>query len=330
MNLRPITRAEMNAAVSLLSEGFPVHSREFWNASVLALLSYAEKRWDGVIGQIASANGREVGICLSIPSMRMAYEAVPHKVINLAAFYMRPGNEWMTTLFMRRLMKEPGVEYLDVTASKTMRNVLRQLGFADRTTGMVIVPAAVAALRPAGTVRILSRAQLTPDMLSPGRLALLDHHARHQAIPLGVEIDGMVHPLVLIPASRRRLAGGRIILARDRELIRMSAGALARHLLTLGLFFFEFDSPSPVPILGSRFIREGAPVQTTWPVATPAIDHTFSELLFIPAPQRRALFSLGRYGRNFTLPLTSGLLDASITAAPSTCLVLSLVDMLPV
>src|SRR5690349_19820157 len=170
MKLRPITRADLKAAVSLLSEGFPVHSREFWNASLLALLSYAEKRWDGIIGHIASANGQEVGICLSIPSMRMAYEAVPHKVVNLAAFYMRPGNEWMTTLFMRRLMKDPDVEYLDVTASETMRDVLRQLGFADRTTGMVLVPTAVAALNPAGRARILPRTQLTSDMMSPDRL----------------------------------------------------------------------------------------------------------------------------------------------------------------
>jgi hypothetical protein len=330
MKLRPIMRTDLHAAVSLLTEGFRLHSREFWNASVVELLSYTEKRWDGIIGHIASANGQEIGICLSIPGMRTAYEAVPHKVINLAALYMRPGNEWLTTLFMRRLMKDPDVEYLDVTASETMRNVLRQLGFADRATGMVIVPTAVAAMHPGRTTRILPRAQLTPDMMSPGHLDLLDQHARRQAISLGVDVGGKVHPLILVPTSRKRLAGGRIILARDRELIRSSSGALARHLLKLGLFFFEFDSPSPVPILGSRFVRKGAPVQTTWPVEVSSIDHTYSELLFIPALQRQPLFALRRQGGNPKVPLTPGLLDASITAAPSTTLALSLVEMLPV
>ena len=286
MKLRPITRADMHAAISLLSEGFPARPRSFWETSVLRLLSYTEQRWDGVVGHIASASGQDVGICLSIPTMRMAYESVPRKVINLASFYMRPGNEWMTTLFMRRLMKDPGVEYLDVTASAAMRDVVRHLGFADRTAGMVVVPAPAAALRPGSGIRILPRAQLTTAMMSPAHLDLLDQHSRHQAISLGVEAEGIVHPLILVPASRKRLAGGRIILARDRELIRAAAGPLARHLVKLGMFFFEFDSPSPVQIAGARFVS-GALVQTTWPVASPCIDHTFSELLFIPTPPRR-------------------------------------------
>lgn len=329
MKLRPLMRADLQTAVSLLTEGFPVHSPAFWEASMLRLLSYAEQRWDGVVGHIASANGQDLGICLSIPSMRTAYEPMPRKVINLAALYLRPGNEWMTTLFMRRLMKDPDAEYLDVTASETMRNVLRQLGFVDRTAGMVIVPTPIAAMRPGNAARIVPAAQLARTIMSPYHRDLLEYHARHRAISLGVEIDDTVHPVILVPTSRKRLAGGRIILARDRELIRAAAGPLARHLLKLGFAFFEFDSPSPVQIAGSRFVRVGAPVQTTWTVESSAIDHTFSELLFIPAPQRRPLLRWGRRGASAALPFTSGLLDTTFTASPSASLVLSFAEKLP-
>lgn len=332
MKLRQILRADANAAVSLLSEGFPVHSRQTWQQSVRRLLDHAEHGWDGSIGHIASEGDGDIGIGLAIPGMRSAYEPKPRKVVNLAAFYLRPGNEWMTTLFLRRMMKDASIEYVDVTASTAMREVNRRLGFTDRSHGVVVAPTPLAALRPARGVRIIPFEKLTNGMLSPEHRSLLEHHAHLQAIALAVEVDGTVHPLILVKTRRRRLVGARVVLARDTDLIHRIAGPLSRHLLGSGILFLEFDSTalSGAGIPGSVFVTDVAPVQSTWGPGIGAIDHTFSELVFIPPPANRPLFEWPRRRGNSALPFRFGLVDASITAAPTTSAILSLAEMLPV
>lgn len=330
MKLRPILRADANAATTLLAEGFPVHARQTWQESVRRLLAHVENGWDGSIGYIASDGDRDVGIGLAIPGLRSAYEAEPRKVVNLAAFYLRHGNEWMTTLFLRRMMKDASVEYVDITASVAMREVNRRLGFTDRTHGVVVAPTALTALRPARAARIIPFERIPAGLLSPAHMKLLEQHHRLHAISLAAEVDGAWHPVILVKNYRKRVVGARVVLARDTELIRRLAGPLSRHLLTLGILFIEFDSPDPVRMAGAAFVRRAAPVQSTHGPGNGVIDHTFSELLFIPPPSNRPVFEWPRRRSSSAFPFPFGLVDASITAAPTTGIMLSMAEMLPV
>lgn len=330
MKLRPILRADAHVAATLLSEGFPVHTRQTWEESIRRLFAHVERGPEQSIGHIASAGGIDVGIGLAIPGMRSAYEPVPRKVVNLAAFYMKPGNEWMTTLFLRRMMKDASVEYVDLTASVQMREVNRRLGFHDRTRGMMVVPTALGALRPAPRVRIIPLSELSPGRVSPEHRKLLDQHARLDAISLAVDVDGTCHPMILVRSYRKRMVGARVVLATDAALIRAVTGPLSRHLLRLGILFFEFDSPAPVRIAGSVFVTRAAPVQTTWPDDSTTIDHTFSELMFIPPPSNRPVLSWSRRRGSPAFPFPFGLVDASITAAPTASIVMSLAEVLPI
>lgn len=330
MKLRPILRADADLAATLLAEGFPVHSPKTWQQSVGRLFDHVEQIGIDSIGQIAAVGEQDIGIGLAIPSMRRAYEPAPRKVINLAAFYLRPGNEWMTTLVLRRMMKDPSVEYVDLTASPQMREVNRKLGFVDRTHGVVVVPTVFGALRPARHVKIIPFADLPAGLVSPELYELLERHHHLHAMSLAVEVDGICHPLILVKSYRRRLVGARIVLARDTELVEAVAGALARHLLRQGILFFEFDSPYAAAITGSTFVTGAAPVQTTWPVAHAAIDHTFSELTFIPPPSNRPVLALPRRRSSSAFPFPFGLVDAAIAAAPTSSLILNLTEMLPV
>jgi hypothetical protein len=330
MKLRPILRTDAHAAANLLHEGFAVHSRETWKDSVDRLFAHVEQHSAQSIGFIASAGGRDIGIGLAIPGVRSAYEPSPREVINLAAFYLRPGNEWMTTLFLRRMMKDPSVEYVDLTASVQMREVNRRLGFIDHTRGAVVVPTALASLRPGRGVRILQPCDRAAAGLSSEHRTLLEQHDRLGAISLVVEIDGLCHPLILVRNRRKRIPGARVILARDKDLLRAVAGPLSRFLLKQGILFLEFDSPSPVSIAGSVFVSLAAPVQSTWQGNSNVIDHTFSELLFIPPPRNRAVVRWPRPRRSPVFPFPFGLIEASITAAPTASIVFSLAEALPV
>lgn len=330
MKLRPIFRADSNAAVDLLHEGFAVHSREDWQESTTGLFHHVRGQDVQSIGYIASAGDRDIGICLAIPGIRSAYETSPRAVVNLAAFYLRPGNEWMTTLFLRRITKDPTVEYVDITASVQMREVNRRLGFIDHTRGAVVVPTALAALRPGRGIRILSLRDPAIAKLSCQHRSLLERHEELGAISLIIEIDGACHPLILVRNRRKRIAGARVVLARDRELLGAIAGPLSRFLLARGILFLEFDSPAPISLAGSLFASLAAPVQSTRKDHGSAIDHTFSELLFIPPPRSHQSARWRRQRHSPVFPFPFGLVEASVTAAPTASIVFNLADMLPV
>src|SRR5690606_34367040 len=138
-----------------------------------------------------------IGICLTIPSCRAIYADSPREAVNLSAFYLRPGNEWRATLFMRRLMADPAVEYIDLTATESMRKLNRLLGFADRSRGAVVVPLALAALRFSRGTRILPLNDVPPGMLAADLLDVLQEHSRLGCMAVGIELDGICHPLIL-------------------------------------------------------------------------------------------------------------------------------------
>ncbi|CAM5563288.1 hypothetical protein ATER59S_04745 [Aquamicrobium terrae] len=284
MKLRPIHRSDISKAADLLAEGFPKLSCETWTACLANIIAHVENLGHDSIGQFASANDGEVGICLTIPSRRVAYAEAPREIMNLSAFYLRPGNEWMATLFLRRLMVDPTVDYVDLTASISMRKLNRRLGFVDRSRGAVVVPLALSALRPARQTRILPLSAIPPGMLPVVHRDLLEEHARLGCIAVGLEAGDSWHPLILCHCRRRGVAGARIILARDRRLVQAALGTIARYLLKRGIHFLEFEALTKDGFSEALFRTEAWPVQTTREPGTEAIDHTFSELAFVPPP----------------------------------------------
>lgn len=289
MKLRPITRNETAAALSLLTEGFPLLPENTWRQSFARMLAYAEEEGDGVVGQIGMAGGRDVGICLALPACRFVYAPTLRRQVNLSAFYLKPGHEWMTTLFLRRLMADDSVDYLDVTASYSMREINRRIGFQDHSAGMVVVPTAAACWRPGGVYRLLGLGDVPEGALSPQIHGLLEHHHRLGCVALVVEKEGDYHPLILATTGRKGVAGARVLLVRDRALVHAVLGPLSRHLLGRGLFYLEYDAmAAPENLPEALFWRRSAPVQMTRAPEGEAIDLTFCEFAFIPSPKLSA------------------------------------------
>lgn len=286
MKLRPIVREDTAVATALLAEGFPALSAATWQASLTRIFDYVDARGSGSIGDsigsIASSPRDDIGICLTIPAARSAFATPPSTVVNLACFYMRPGNEWMTTLFLKRLMADKSATYLDLTASPVMRQLNRKLGLTDRTAGMVIVPLALAALRPSPGVRLLTLDEVADTRLEPHQRALLQAHAALGCIALVVEWQDALHPLILSPGLRKGVPGARVILAPSRALLRAAAGALARHLLPRFYLFLDFDADSKDGFPEALFWTRSPPVQVLGVHDAETIDLTFSELVFIP------------------------------------------------
>lgn len=281
MKLRPIEIGQADKAAALLAEGFPSHSREAWAGTVARLFTYVHGIDETSIGQFVVAGGDEIGLCLAIPSWRVAYAGQPEKIVNLASFFLRPGQEWMAPLLMRRITADRSVEYTDLTASPSMRRINRQVGFVDHSDGSVFVPLALAALRPARGAKVVALEAIRAGALADDHRRLLEQHAALGCIAVALEIEGTCHPMILAPSPRRGMPCARVILARDRRLVRRALGPLARYLLKRRFAFLEFDARSGAGFPLAMFSTKVAPVQSTRQLANEAIDHTFCETVFL-------------------------------------------------
>ena len=174
MKLRPIEIGEAGKAAALLAEGFPSHSHEAWAGTVERLFAHVQAIGETSIGQFVMAGGDEIGLCLAIPSYRMAYADPPTRIVNLASFFLRPGHEWMAPLLMRRLTADRSVEYTDLTASPSMRKINRQIGFTDHSDGSVFVPVPVAALRAGLGAKIVPLDAIRQGAMPDAHLRLLE------------------------------------------------------------------------------------------------------------------------------------------------------------
>lgn len=285
MKLRPIARRDADEAAALLAEGFPGLSHETWAACLPGIYAQAERMGHDEIGQFAAVGDSVIGIGLTIPSRRVAYAPTPRAVVNLSAFYMRPGNEWRTPLFIRRVMSDPAIDYVDLTPSDSMRQLNRRLGLVDRSSGAVVVPLAVSALRLSRRAKVAPVEAVSPTAMSELHLGLLRDHARLGCVAVGIALDGVCHPLILGPSRRRDVAGVRVILARDRALLAAALGPLSRYLLKRGLHFLEFEASGKDGFPEALFRPGAPPLQTTHAPDSAAIDHTYTEYAFIPPPR---------------------------------------------
>lgn len=289
MKLRAIDRSQREAALVLLAAGFPAKSLQEWEFVLEKLLAYSEDRFDGVIGQIAGQKGQDIGICLTIPGQNSAYEEEARKVVNVAAFHMVPGTEWMTTLFMRRLMADSSVDYTDLTASHSMRDINRRLGFVDLSEGMIVVPTPAVAFHPgAQGLRLVPFNEAGDIALSPAHRQLLEDHQGFDCSTFVVVENDIAHPLILAPVSRKGLPGARVVLARDRALVHAIIGPLARSMMLAGKTYIEFDGTEADMMPGAVFRASAAPVQATRRPTSNAIDYCYCEFAFIPPSRFRA------------------------------------------
>ncbi|MCJ8509256.1 hypothetical protein MUU53_15165 [Rhizobium lemnae] len=330
MKLRPIDQSGASAAAALLSVGFPSLSHSEWADTVQKLLDYAAGRGHGVIGQIAQLKGQDIGICLMIPSAPVTPDAEFGMRINVAAFYLAPGHEWMTTLFMRRLMADCDTEYTDLTASSSMRDINRRLGFFNHSEGMIIVATPMASMQPAASgIRLLSlkEAETETASLSVNEWQVLrDHHHFGCAAFVVVE-HGRAYPLILAPSSRKGIPGARVLLARDRALLRSVLGVLSRSMVLAGKTYIEFDGAEADMPAGALFLPSAAPVQSTRQEVVMVIDHTYSEFAFIPPTRLRAAVRI--YENRIRTEACKLSLQATSAAIshPATCLALKVAEI---
>ena len=281
MKLRPLTIDQLDCAARLLHEGFHKLSEATWRANLLDIFSHAETLGRSTIGYIAFNKEGDIGICLAIPLVRSIYEQEPVEAINLAAFYIKRDYQWMASVFLRRIMAMAQVDYVDVTASFSMRKINTHLGFSTSAIATLVAPLPTAVWRPSKRAVIRAYDPQLSEGFSEDTTRILSDHIDLGCLVLMIEMNGERQPVILQPKKRGSLRSARVILVKDRDLIYDALGPLARYLILRGYFFLELDVINKPDLWGCSLRTRSAPVQSTLPRLNDAIDHTYTELVFI-------------------------------------------------
>jgi hypothetical protein len=283
MHLRSINARDFEGAVSLLVRGFPSKSESFWAAGLERLMDFSHPTESGPVGYIMTADAKDVGIILTIPSQQPARRGTTRNVVSLAAWYVDEDHRWLAPRMLQKVLSDPNAVFLDLTPSPAVRPIIERLGFEVLHEGFLVFLSPLAAMRsePLG-VKVLS-----PDTggisLAEDVQTMLDHHSKLGCI-VAVLRDGESHsPLVFSRLRTRGMPGARLIFAESKAMVASNIATISRFLLRKGVIFLKMDASRGDAIAGSLLSRWSAPTYIKGAADRSRIDFTYSELVFLGA-----------------------------------------------
>jgi hypothetical protein len=269
--LEPIGRDTLGEAHALLAQGFPMRSPAFWSEGLDRLSAHHAAAGLGPIGQIMRMKGEPVGVMLTIRSRR----ADGGSVVNLSSWYVDPRFRLLAPRMLTRVLEEPADVFTDLTPSPAVTEMIGRFGFVQRHAGALLVALPVAAFAPGGGARILDGVPEAADA------ALLAGHRELGCLVLRLVTASGEMPLVVSVASRRGLPVARLIYATDLAAVRAAIGPLARHLIARGIALLEMPADPGDSVPGGWFTRRARPTFFRGTPPAAAVDHAYSEFVFL-------------------------------------------------
>lgn len=278
MDLQPIGPETIDKAEWLLRRGFPDRGPGFWQQALGRLEAFRERALTGPIGVLLALKGEPVGVLLTLWSRSDGTPAGTK--INLSSWYVEDRARYLAPRMLQRVTAAEGVLYTDLTPSPSVRALNERLGLLPVRIGSMIVPVALDALRR-DEARVIDHTGY--GMLASTEAAMLADHAKLGAAPALLESADGAAPLIFAPSRLRGLNGMRLLFAPSRALVARHRGAIARYLMRRGAWFLEIEANADERWPGTLFARHRAAMFAKGLPDDDAIDHSYSELVFIPS-----------------------------------------------
>lgn len=240
---RPLDPTLFASATALLDEGFPRPEPGFWHAALQRLQRYGGNAEAGVpLGWLMLQGDEAVGVVLTPASLRARRDGASVRIVNLSSWYVRPAHRWRAGLMLRELMSDPSAVYTDLTATPRLQKMLPALGFGAISSGVALrlLPLLCLHRGRGARVRVLAPDEPWPHGGPPR--SMIEAHRELGCLPLVLE-SAEGRQLVICKRCRvRGLPAAQLMYADSQSLLMRHRGALARHLLGLGLLLFVHDT----------------------------------------------------------------------------------------
>lgn len=278
-SFREIDVSDLPTVATLLTEGFPRRSPEFWSDRLQRLRARDPAPNTPRFGHaIETADGLQ-GVALTIGSLHEA-DIAPLTIINISSWTVRPA-------FRGKPAKElyghassvAGPTYSNLSAALHTQKAIKAYGFAERTAGQVI---GIGRRSSGKRVGVLSRGDAERLGLGAGVADMLAYHEQRGCIALCLDLPDRLAPLLFLP---RRVKPGLpiaqlIYCERESDLLEHSA-TISMALLKRGFLAMLVDASAPLPGFLGRYFPGRAAKYYKGPLPSLYVDHSYSEMIYI-------------------------------------------------
>jgi hypothetical protein len=256
---RQINDADIDGVVDLLTRGFRLRTRDYWQRALAKLATHQTPAEMPKFGYLLESGGDVVGVILLIFSSIPGEDASRMRC-NVSSWYVEPTFRSHASLLIAQAIKFKNVTYVNISPALHTRPIVEAQGFSRYSSGQFVAAAALSMNSPDGGAKVID-AGMRPDAhFEPSELDLLLAHKEHGCMSLWCVASERAHPFVFMP----RLAKGvvpfaQLIYCRHiRDFVRL-AGPIGRYLAVRGRPLVIIDSNGPIPGLVGKYVDGKAP-----------------------------------------------------------------------
>jgi hypothetical protein len=246
LKLRSIEESCLEAAATLLTEGFPSHSLAFWQRGLRRVADHTRAMGEASIGTFLMAQDKPVGILLTIPR----HDAVTgRRILNLSSWYVEETHRWSATRLMIAAMGDKTAIYTDLTPSKAAADVNVRFGFRSFDVKEVVLALPWTAIVGRRQGKLTSLDAVPPGAIPQALMQDLQKHRELGCIVTVVATAGRYYPIVFDVISRKHIPTARIIFVDNIDLVMDNLAALSRMLILRGvpLLTLRVDEDTSLP-----------------------------------------------------------------------------------
>ncbi len=252
---RVIEETDLDDVVGLLAAGFPARSTGWWQRGIERLRRRASPPGYPRYGRLLEANGRLVGVLLTIHAEMPDGSGEPLVRCNLSSWYVESDFAGHAPLLLGAALRDKSVTYINVTPATHTQPIIEAQGFRPFAAGSLATMPVLARRRERSRVRVLK----ATDRPTWHDGTLVADHAALGCLCLVVEAADGAHPFVFSTPRRLRgiLPAAQLLYCRDiSEYVRF-AGALGPALLRHGSILTLVDGVHTLPGVPGRSVNTG-------------------------------------------------------------------------
>jgi len=261
---RQITEADLETVVSLLTRGFAVRSRYYWQRALTKLKSHPTPGGFPKFGHLLESDGTPVGVILQI------FSAIPtadgwRTRCNLSSWYVEPKFRIYASMLVSQATKYQNVTYVNISPAIHTWPLVEAQGFSRYSNGQFVCVPALNMTCADGDARVtdiqVTGVDAAADVhFDSFELDLLTMHKAHGCLSLWCKTSTGFHPFAFLPClAKSVMPCAQLIYCRDIQDFVRFARPIGRYLTARGRPLVIIDSDGPIAGLVGKYFGNKAP-----------------------------------------------------------------------
>jgi hypothetical protein len=256
---RQITDADVEAVVNLLTRGFAVRSRCYWQRALMTLRLHPTPGGFPKFGYLLESDGAPVGVILLIFSTIPAANGSRTRC-NISSWYVEPEFRAYASMLISRAIKYKDVTYVNISPAKHTQRIIEAQGFSRYSSGQFVCVPLLKMSCADRDARVTVFDGPPTAQFGSAEHDLLSIHKAHGCLSLLCETPTGVHPFAFMPRLvKGAVTCAQLIYCRDTHEFVRFAQPIGRYLTARGRPFVIIDSNGPIPGLVGKYFGDKTP-----------------------------------------------------------------------